>query len=80
MRQAAALFAMIAMVPAGVLAAVPARSGTLVVPLCAGDGAARTIAIPLAPDGVPGGAPGKGDTPCCAKGCHTGSSRKRGCC
>ena len=65
-----------ALVPAGVNAAVPASSGTLSILICTGDGAVRHMAIPAEPQGpTPAG-----DTPCCAKGCQTGSSRKRGSC
>jgi len=50
----------------------PAAAQGLAVPLCSGDGAARTITVPLPPRELPGGErPG-----CCAKGCHTGSRKK----
>ncbi|WP_067738438.1 hypothetical protein [Novosphingobium naphthalenivorans] len=61
----------------GTLALLPAMIGPLeaeargiIAPLCGGG----VVTIPAAPtDGPPG--PPQG--PCCAKGCHTGSSRKR---
>lgn len=62
-------FALLALLPA-VLNAAP-RSLTVVAASCAGGSV--TITVPLKP-----GAPERGgDQPCCAKGCHTGSSRKR---
>lgn len=65
------LFALAALIPA-VLNTSPAAGRSLVVPLCTGDGVARSISVPLGEEGPPGKeAPG-----CCAKGCHTGS-RKR---
>lgn len=75
-----ALFALFAMVPAAINPAPAAASarGSLVVPLCVGAEQGRSIAIPL----VPAGPPARDGEGCCAKGCHTGSSRKRGsdCC
>ena len=68
-----AMFCMVAMVPAA-LNAAPAEAATLTVPLCAGDGVARTISVPLGQSQLPGGDP----PGCCVKGCHSGSSRKRG--
>ena len=75
MMRYAVMFALGSLVPAAVNAAVPLTGGRLEIALCTGSGAARTISIPL----TPGGAPGPGETPCCAKGCHTNSSRKRAC-
>ncbi len=46
-----------------------AGSNGLIVALCGGG----TVTVPL--DGP--AAPGNGSSPCCAKGCHSGSSRKR---
>lgn len=65
----AALFAAIAMLPAitGPIGGSETRS--LAVPLCGGG----MTSVPL--DRVP--APLNGSTPCCAKGCHSSSSRKR---
>jgi hypothetical protein len=65
----AAGFALLALLPAALSAAPP--SLTITAPSCAG--ASTIITVPLGPD-----APTRdGDQPCCAKGCHTGSSRKR---
>jgi len=70
------MFALVALVPAAVSAAAPSRRGVLTVLICTGDGSVRQASIPAGPE-----APGSGGTPCCAKGCHTGGSRKRaGCC
>ncbi len=71
----AAIFALVALLPAGVNAAAVPRSGVLAVLICTGDGSVRTASIPAGPD-----APGGGGVPCCAKGCHTGGSRKRAAC
>jgi len=67
----AALFGLVALLPAA-LNSAPATARGMVVPLCTGDGVARTLTLPLAPNELPGKeAPG-----CCAKGCHTGSRKK----
>lgn len=73
----AALFALAAMIPAA-FNPVPARAGGggLVVALCSGTETGLTVTIPLRPT-LPPSQDGKG---CCAKGCHSGSSRKRGTC
>ena len=64
-----ALFGLAAILPAALGLAAPARAVTTV--LCSG----RTVELP-----VPLRDP-QPDTPCCAKACHTGQSRKRGeCC
>jgi len=50
----------------------PASAHGLAVPLCTGDGAVRTITVPVPARELPGG-----DQPgCCAKGCHTGGRKK----
>ena len=67
--KARALFALLAILPAAFSAAIPARAHGLTVVLCSG----RTIELPV--NRMPG-APAD-DTPCCAKACHTGQSRKR---
>lgn len=71
-------FALMAMVPAA-LNIMPAHAATaMVVPICSGDGVARSILVPTGPAELPGKAvPG-----CCAKGCQAGESRKKGrkCC
>ncbi len=62
---------LLALVPAA-LNASPGGAGTLSIPVCTGDGVARTVTVPL-PSGE---LPGREQPGCCAKGCHTGS-RKR---
>lgn len=69
----AALFGLVALFPAAVNAASVPVSGVLV-PLCTGDGQVHMVRVPMRSPGAPGGK----DTPCCNKGCHAGSSRKRG--
>jgi hypothetical protein len=60
--------ALLALVPA-IAGPLPAASASsLDVALCSGG------SLPI-PQNEP--APGKGFSPCCAKGCHGGSSRKR---
>ncbi len=59
---------LLAMIPA-MVGPLPLAARSIVVPLCSGG----VTTIPLDPPA----APGTGTTPCCAKGCHTGSSRKR---
>lgn len=71
------ILALVALVPAAVNPALAARPGMLAVPLCTGDGSVRTVSVPMRP--VLPGAPENGEG-CCAKGCHSGSSRKRGSC
>lgn len=71
----ATLFGLLAIIPAA-LNTTPAAAagGSLTVPLCTGDGQVLMVTVPLERPGIPGG-----DTSgCCAKGCHSGSSRKRG--
>ena len=70
-----AAVALAALVPAAFNPAPAAAAGSITVPLCDGTLGA-TVTIPLRP-GLPPARDGKG---CCAKGCHTGSSRKRGQC
>lgn len=69
MSPAAILLAAVSLVPAmtGPLAAGRAREAMIA--LCGGG----TISIPL--DGAP--APGEGNGPCCAEGCHSRQLRKR---
>jgi len=67
----AELFALVAMIPALTNAPVPqsdAGTSSLIVALCGGG----SVAIDLAGKG----APMRGTSPCCAKGCHA-SNRKR---
>lgn len=63
-----ALFGALALIPAAI-GPVPAAARTLVVPLCGGG----SVTLPAAPAGGPADPP----APCCAKGCHGGSQRKR---
>jgi hypothetical protein len=63
--------ALVALIPAAFIVA-PAAAHTLIVPLCTGDGAARSLTLPL-PQNAPSG---RDDAGCCAKGCHTGSRKK----
>lgn len=72
-----ALFALVAMIPAA-FNPVPARAGGagIVVALCSGAETGRTVTIPVKPQ-LPPAQDGNG---CCAKGCHSSSSRKRGQC
>lgn len=66
-----ALFGLLALIPAA-LNVAPAAAQGMAVPLCTGDGAARTVTVPVPSGNLPGG-----DQPgCCAKGCHTGSRKK----
>ncbi len=59
---------LLAMVPA-MVGPVPLAARSVTVALCSGG----VTTIPLDQPA----APGTGTTPCCAKGCHTSSSRKR---
>ncbi|MBV1691943.1 hypothetical protein KRR38_30825 [Novosphingobium sp. G106] len=64
------VFALLSLGPAALTATVPAAMAVSA-PTCAGG--YRVAIIPFAP-----GAPAReGTQPCCAKGCHTGGSRKR---
>ena len=66
-----ALLALLALLPAA-LNVTPASAHGMAVPLCTGDGAARTVTVPVPARDLPGG-----DQPgCCAKGCHTGRDRE----
>ncbi len=69
-----ALFGIVALLPAALNTTPAMGRGTLDVPLCTGDGLARTVTVPVGPAGLPGSDP----PGCCAKGCHTGGARKRG--
>lgn len=68
MKATLALFGLLALVPA-VTGPAPARAQTLAMALCGGG----TVTVPV----TPAGAPGMPQGPCCAKGCHSSSSRKR---
>ncbi|MCK9543418.1 MAG: hypothetical protein M0R03_15465 [Novosphingobium sp.] len=67
----------VAMLPAALNLGATAQARTLVMPVCTGDGTVHMMRIPLDPAD-----PASGQTGCCVKGCHAGSSRKRGdgCC
>jgi len=68
------LFGIVTLLPAALNATPVQAQSALTARLCTGDGAVRTIQIPVGNTGIPGS-----DQPgCCAKGCHSGSSRKRG--
>lgn len=69
MKAALALFGTLAMVPA-MIGPLEAEARALAAPLCGGGMAS----IPVQPVDAP---PGPQQGPCCAKGCQTGSSRKR---
>jgi hypothetical protein len=66
--RAAALFAALALLPA-MVGPLAAAERSLEVALCNGG----SVSLPLG--GEP--APEEGSRPCCAKGCHSSSSRKR---
>lgn len=68
MKASLTLFGLLALGPA-ISGPAPARAEVLVLPLCGGG----TASVPLAPSSAPGVPQG----PCCAKGCHSSSSRKR---
>lgn len=67
-----ALFGLLALLPAALNYSAPAAAGGLLMPLCTGDGQVRLVEVPGSPK-----TPANGEGGCCAKGCHSGSSRKR---
>lgn len=71
MRRRAA-FGLVALLPAALNLSAPAAAGPLMMPLCSGDGQVRMVEVPGAPK-----SPAGSDNGCCAKGCHSSSSRKR---
>ena len=71
--KALAIFCVFALVPAALNTNPAMAKGALAVPLCTGDGVARTISVPVTPAGLPGSEP----PGCCTKGCHSGGARKR---
>lgn len=73
MKRSIVHFAMLAMVPAAFNLSGPASGGTMMMPLCTGDGLVRMVEVPL--DGPR--APGQDQSSCCVKGCHASCSRKR---
>ena len=70
---ARALFGLAALLPVA-LNAGPATAGSITMILCTGDGLSRILTIPMS-QGKP--APADENSPCHAKGCHAGGSRKR---
>lgn len=70
------LFALVALLPTAITAGPPTVGATLVVSLCSGDSAVRTISIPV--QRAPAGPATDGD--CHPKGCHVVNSRKRTAC
>lgn len=74
MKRASRLFAMAALGPAAFHAGPVFGAASLLVPVCTGNGQVRLLSIQR-----DGGTPGQPDQrEDCAKGCHTGSQRKRG--
>ena len=67
------LFALVSLLPAAVNPTPSHARTSLLVALCSGDGVARTTSLPLVPTELPGG----DRATCCAKGCHSGTARKR---
>jgi hypothetical protein len=67
--RALAHFALVALLPAAFYTPAAAAQ-TIALPLCTGDSQVRTVEVPL-------DTPGKAPEPCCVKGCHGGSSRKK---
>ena len=72
------LFALLALLPAALNASPAAARVGAAVLLCTGDGAVRTVNLPVGQQDIPG----KQVPGCCVKGCHAGGERKRGkkCC
>ncbi len=68
-------FSLLSLLPAALNLSVPAAGASLVVPFCTGDGQVHSVQVPLGGPQVPGK---DNSGTCCAKGCHSGSSRKRG--
>ncbi|MCJ2180463.1 hypothetical protein [Novosphingobium album (ex Hu et al. 2023)] len=69
MKRELALLGTLALLPA-MIGPLEAEARSIIAPLCGGG----AVTIPAGPTDAPSG-PVQG--PCCAKGCHTGSSRKR---
>ena len=65
------LLGLIAMLPAALNLSAPA-AGTILLPICTGDGQVHLMPLPRN-DGPGGGA----QNGCCIKGCHSGSNRKK---
>ncbi len=71
---AQALLGLVALVPATFNISPQAATNMVTVLVCSGSSQIRVIDLPIGAPALPG-AKGPG---CCAKGCHTGGSRKRG--
>ena len=69
MRRELALLGGLTLLPA-MIGPLEAEARGLIVPLCGGG-------VLTSPGGPADGPPGPPQGPCCAKGCHSGSSRKR---
>ena len=67
------ILGLIALIPAALNASSAQAGGFITMPLCTGDGQVRSVTVPIGQDQGPM-PPGEG---CCAKGCHTGGSRKK---
>jgi len=68
MKRVLALIGSLALIPAAV-GPLPASARSFAVALCGGG----SVTLPASPAGGPADPP----APCCAKGCHGGSQRKR---
>jgi hypothetical protein len=68
MKRSIGSFAALALLPAMAGPLPAAQAATLNLALCSGG----SMSIPAEAPG-----PANGNSPCCAKGCHNGSSRKR---
>lgn len=69
MKPTLALFGALALMPA-MIGPLEAEARSLAAPLCAGSAMILQLPVRDAPPGPPQG-------PCCAKGCHSDSKRKR---
>lgn len=67
------LLGIAALLPVAFNVAPAAAANVLIVPVCTGDGQVHLMRLPG--DNPP--LPGKDGAGCCAKGCHSGGSRKR---
>ena len=69
-----AQFGIVALIPAMFNLTVVTGGNSIAVQICTGDGQVHTVQVPVGGSGN-GGQDGK--ALCCAKGCHSGNSRKR---
>jgi hypothetical protein len=68
------LFGLASLLPAALNTSPGSHHEALLVRLCTGAASVQTMRLPVGPASLPGSdAPG-----CCAKGCHSGASRRRG--